>query len=218
MVDLLRSEGSCLSRHLNSKGHFRMRPPRQSGREARCENAVGLKSSRRRHDSAFFSLGLMAGSTTQATLGQVLPHSTTQEVEPSNARELLQVITKGLLRIRRLREVSNIKENKLPEFKMAYPETNKALLFTTIGQDLEVVEKEVPPLPANEILVKVHAASINPVDIQLWRSGLVGVVASTKGMGRDFSGTVVAVGSSVRGWVECDDIFGLLFHVVCLQS
>jgi Alcohol dehydrogenase GroES-like domain len=106
----------------------------------------------------------------------------------------------------------------LPEFKMAYPETNKVLLFTTIGQDLEVVEKEIPPLPANEILVKVHAASINPVDIQLWRSGLVGVVASTKGMGRDFSGTVVAVGSSVRGWADHDDIFGLLFHVVCLQS
>jgi NADPH:quinone reductase-like Zn-dependent oxidoreductase len=128
------------------------------------------------------------------------------------------VITKGLLRIRRLREVPNIKENKLPEFKMAYPETNKALLFTTIGQDLVVVEKEVPSLPANEILVKVHAASINPVDIQLWRSGLVGVVASPKGMGRDFSGTVVAVGSSVRGWADGEDIFGLFFHVVCLQS
>jgi len=127
------------------------------------------------------------------------------------------VIIKGLLRICRLQEVSDIKENKLSEFKMAYPETNKALLFTTTSQDLEVAEKEVPPLPANEILVKVHAASINPVDIQLWRSGLVGVVAGTKGMGRDFSGTVVAVGSSVRGWAVDDDLFGLLFHVVCLQ-
>jgi hypothetical protein len=194
-----------------------MRPHRRSGREARCENAVCLKSSRRRHGSAFFSLGFDGGVNNASHLGQVLPHSTTQEVEPSNSRELLQVITKGLLRLCRLQEISNIKENKLPEFKMAYPETNKALLFTTIGQDLEVVEKEVPPLPANEILVKVHAASINPVDIQLWRSGLVGVVANSKGMGRDFSGTVVAVGSSVRGWAEGDEIFGLLFHVVCLQ-
>lgn len=75
-------------------------------------------------------------------------------------------------------------------------------------------EEELPPLPASELLVKVHSASINPVDIQLWRSGLVGVVAGDKGMGRDFSGTVVAIGSNVKSWKEGDDIFGLLFHVV----
>ncbi|KAE8442857.1 hypothetical protein EG329_002599 [Mollisiaceae sp. DMI_Dod_QoI] len=94
------------------------------------------------------------------------------------------------------------------------PSINRALRFTLPGADLEAVEKDIGPLPANEILVRVHAASINPVDIQLWRSKLVGVVAGDKGMGRDFSGTVVAVGSSVKGWAEGDDIFGLLFHAV----
>lgn len=79
-------------------------------------------------------------------------------------------------------------------------------------------EEEIPPLPSSELLVKVRLASINPVDIQLWRSGLVGVVAGDKGMGRDFSGTVIAVGSKVNGWKEGDDIFGLLFHVVGLSS
>lgn len=79
-----------------------------------------------------------------------------------------------------------------------------------------MVEKEVPPLAANEILVKVKAASINPVDIQLWRSGLVAVVAGDKGMGRDFSGTVVSVGGKVKGWAEGDDVFGLLFEPVRL--
>jgi len=69
---------------------------------------------------------------------------------------------------------------------MEYPETNKALRFSSIGGALEVIEKEVPSLPANELLVKVHAASINPCDIQLWRSGLVGVVAGDKGMVRIF--------------------------------
>ena len=67
---------------------------------------------------------------------------------------------------------------------MEYPKTNKALRFSSIGGPLEVVEKEVPPLPAHELLVKVHAASINPCDIQLWRSGLVGVVSGDKGMVR----------------------------------
>lgn len=92
---------------------------------------------------------------------------------------------------------------------------NRELRFSTLGGDLEIIEKDVPALPANEILVKVHAASINPCDIQLWRSGLVAVVAGDKGMGKDFSGKVVAVGSGVKGWAEGDDMFGLLFHIVC---
>jgi NADPH:quinone reductase-like Zn-dependent oxidoreductase len=100
---------------------------------------------------------------------------------------------------------------------MVYPTVNNALHYTAPGSDLEVVEKDVAPLPANEILVKVHVASINPVDIQLWRSPVVAVVAGDKGMGRDFSGTVVAVGANVKGWAEGDEIFGLLFHVVSLR-
>jgi len=91
---------------------------------------------------------------------------------------------------------------------------NKSLRFSGLGTDLQVLEKALPPLPANEILVKVHAASINPVDIQLWRSGLVGVVAGDKGMGRDFSGTVTSVGKEVSGWAVGDDIYGLLFEIV----
>ena len=97
---------------------------------------------------------------------------------------------------------------------MVYPSTSKALRFSSRGGDLQVCEQEVPPLSASEILVKVHAASINPVDIQLWNSGLVAVVAGHKGMGRDFSGTVVSVGRDVKGWAEGDDIFGLLFKPV----
>ncbi|KAK6583412.1 hypothetical protein PZA11_004488 [Diplocarpon coronariae] len=97
---------------------------------------------------------------------------------------------------------------------MEHPSIYRALRFEGLpGSDLNIVEKDVAPLPGNEILVKVHAASINPCDIQLWRSGLVAVVAGDKGMGRDFSGTVVAVGESVKGWAEGDDIFGLLFHI-----
>lgn len=97
---------------------------------------------------------------------------------------------------------------------MARPTISKALRFTLPGADLDILEKDIAPLPANEILVKVHAASINPVDIQLWRSKLVGVVAGDKGMGRDFSGTVVEVGANVNGWNVGDDIFGMIQGVV----
>jgi reticulon-4-interacting protein 1, mitochondrial len=98
---------------------------------------------------------------------------------------------------------------------MDYPSTNKALRFTTPGSVIEVVEKDVPPLPANELLIKVHNVSINPCDVQMWKSPVVGLVAGDKGIGRDYSGTVVAVGSNVKGWSQGDKVFGLLFQVVC---
>lgn len=67
---------------------------------------------------------------------------------------------------------------------MEYPMTNRALRFTGIGRPLQVEMKGVPTLPSNEILVKVHAAAINPVDVQLWRAGLLAVVSGDKGMVR----------------------------------
>ena len=81
---------------------------------------------------------------------------------------------------------------------------------------MRVTEKEIPLIPAEEVLVKVHAASINPVDVQLWRSQLTGIVAGDKSLGRDFSGTVVQLGKDVQGWEEGDDIFGLVFEAVSL--
>lgn len=53
-----------------------------------------------------------------------------------------------------------------------------------MGGPLTVMEKPVRALAANEILLKVHAASINPCDIQLWRSGITGYVPGDKGMVR----------------------------------
>lgn len=97
---------------------------------------------------------------------------------------------------------------------MEYPKTSKALKYSAVGADLEVVEFDVPAVKANELLIKVHAASINPADTQLWRSGLIGAVAGQRGMGCDFSGIVAAVGSNVNGWTPGDEIFGLFMHLV----
>ncbi|KAH8679963.1 hypothetical protein BGZ60DRAFT_503609 [Tricladium varicosporioides] len=97
---------------------------------------------------------------------------------------------------------------------MEYPKINHALVTPGLGASLILTEKVVSPLLENELLIKVHAASINPVDIQLWRSGLVGVVAGEKGMGRDYSGTIIAVGSNVKGWNVGDEVFGFLFKAL----
>ncbi|TVY82322.1 hypothetical protein LSUE1_G004088, partial [Lachnellula suecica] len=94
------------------------------------------------------------------------------------------------------------------------PEINRALRFHSIGGPLEITEKEVHPLPANEAFMKVHAASISPCNIQPLRFGLDGVVARDKAVqGEDYSGAVIAVGSTVAEWEVGDEAFGLLFHV-----
>ncbi|EMD96916.1 hypothetical protein COCC4DRAFT_90740, partial [Bipolaris maydis ATCC 48331] len=60
----------------------------------------------------------------------------------------------------------------------------------------------------------VHAAAINPVDIQLWGNPIVGWLAGKKekGIGRDYSGVIVAVGDEVKKqgrWEVGDEVFGL---------
>ena len=100
---------------------------------------------------------------------------------------------------------------------MATPTVYKALRFEARVGDLHVTELQARPLQPYELLVRVHAASINPLDSQLWRSGLAAVVAGEKGMGRDFSGTVEAAGSQVKGFSKGDDVFGLLYQIVCFS-
>ena len=78
---------------------------------------------------------------------------------------------------------------------------------------LEDVEK---PAPADgEVLVKVHAASVNPLDWHYMR-GSPYIMRLESGIGRpkvtrlgvDFSGTVEAVGASVTRFKPGDEVFG----------
>jgi NADPH:quinone reductase-like Zn-dependent oxidoreductase len=79
---------------------------------------------------------------------------------------------------------------------------------------LEDIEK---PSPADdEILVKVHAAAVNPLDyhrlrgkpyiMRMMGSGL-GAPKSTR-MGVDFAGTVEAIGKNVKRFKPGDEVFG----------
>ncbi|KAF2500551.1 GroES-like protein [Lophium mytilinum] len=92
------------------------------------------------------------------------------------------------------------------------PPTSKSLTFLAPASPPHVISTPLAPPAASELVVKVHAAAINPVDIQLYNSGLLGWLAGKKekGIGRDYSGTVVAVGASVKGWKEGDEVFGLI--------
>ncbi len=94
----------------------------------------------------------------------------------------------------------------------------KAIVYRCYGSpdvlEFENVEK---PAPAdNEILVKIQAAAVNPLDwhymrgspyiMRLLGSGL-GTPKDTR-MGVDFAGTVEAVGRNVRQFKPGDEVFG----------
>jgi NADPH:quinone reductase-like Zn-dependent oxidoreductase len=62
----------------------------------------------------------------------------------------------------------------------------------------------------SDILVKVEAASINPVDWGI-RSGKMKMMTGSsfpRVMGKDFSGTILEVGANVVGWKPGDAVFG----------
>ena len=86
----------------------------------------------------------------------------------------------------------------------------KAARFHKQG-DADVVVYEETPTPKPEpgdILVRVQAASLNPIDTYL-RNGMAAVPGELPFVtGRDFAGVVEAVGSSVKNFKVGDEVWG----------
>jgi NADPH:quinone reductase len=73
-----------------------------------------------------------------------------------------------------------------------------------------------PPAPTdNEVLVRVHASSVNPVDGSI-AAGLLAQMGVEfeypVTLGRDYAGTVERAGAAVSGFKEGDQVFGFLLH------
>ncbi len=92
----------------------------------------------------------------------------------------------------------------------------RAAVLKGYGQPLEVVddapEPNSQPLAPHEVLIKVHAAGVNPAEYKIAR-GDMSRFMSTKFpavLGADFSGTVAQVGNSIPDFVPGDEVFGTL--------
>jgi NADPH:quinone reductase-like Zn-dependent oxidoreductase len=74
-----------------------------------------------------------------------------------------------------------------------------------------LVLEDVPvPVPSNdELLVRVHAASINPFDSAVQAGYMQGMAKTPMTLGTDFAGVVVAVGSSITHMKPGDAVYGL---------
>ena len=97
----------------------------------------------------------------------------------------------------------------------------KAIVYTQYGPPDVLQLKEVQkPTPKNdEVLIKIHAASANPVDWRLLRADpfLVRLFAGLlkpkyKILGADIAGRVEAVGRDVKQFQPGDEVFGDIFR------
>jgi len=76
----------------------------------------------------------------------------------------------------------------------------------------DVLQYEDMPIPepaSDELLIRVHAAGVNPVDWKI-REGHLGRIPLPSIMGSDFSGVVEALGSAVEGFRQGEPVFGIV--------
>lgn len=88
----------------------------------------------------------------------------------------------------------------------------KAVVLKDFHQPLAVIETGTPEPEPNEVRVRVEAASVNGFDLSVAASRLKGAVEHRFPvvLGKDFAGTVDAVGADVSGYSVGDRVFGVV--------
>ena len=87
-------------------------------------------------------------------------------------------------------------------------------IFKYNKQDISVTLVEIakPEIQADEVLVRIKAAGVNPLDNKITRGGVKMLVPHQLPltMGHEFAGIVEEVGSQVRGLSAGDKVYGLM--------
>ncbi|MGE8545182.1 MAG: NADP-dependent oxidoreductase [Acinetobacter johnsonii] len=75
--------------------------------------------------------------------------------------------------------------------------------------DVQLYEQSKPPITENDVLVKIHAASINPLDLRVLEGEFKAIqpVKFPFILGNDFAGTVVQVGANVKQFKAGDEVY-----------
>lgn len=94
----------------------------------------------------------------------------------------------------------------------------KAIAYQKFGNIdvLQTVEEPKPSIQANQVLVKVKAVSINPMDWKI-RKGEMKLMSGSKfprHTGVDFAGIIEDAGSEVSGFKKGDEVFGVVKNMM----
>ena len=85
----------------------------------------------------------------------------------------------------------------------------KAVRLNEWGKPLDLEDLPQPVPDDDQVLVRIHAASINPFDAALHAGYLASMATVPLTMGTDFSGEVVAVGANIKHLKPGDAVYGL---------
>ena len=91
-------------------------------------------------------------------------------------------------------------------------EIMRAITLESFDSDPTLQEIPTPQIAPNEVLVRVSASSVNPVDNSIVSGMLKDMVEHEFPvvLGRDFAGVVEQAGSEVSGLSEGDEVFGFI--------
>jgi NADPH:quinone reductase-like Zn-dependent oxidoreductase len=94
----------------------------------------------------------------------------------------------------------------------------KAITYQKFGNTdvLQTVEVSKPSVQSNQVLVKVKAVSINPMDWKI-RKGEMKLMSGSKfpkNIGVDFAGIIEETGSAVTNFKKGDEVFGVVKNMM----
>ncbi len=90
--------------------------------------------------------------------------------------------------------------------------TMKAIRIEQYGgpEVMRYVDIEVPEPNAGEVLVKVAAAGVDPVDYKIRQGHFLGEDKLPRTLGRELAGTIERLGEGVSGLQQGDTVFGMI--------
>lgn len=95
----------------------------------------------------------------------------------------------------------------------------RALILREFGSPLEPDEITTPVAEGGQVLVRVHASGVNPLDAKIFAGKAAHAQRQLPAVpGLDMAGTVVAVGSDVTGFAPGDEVYGMTGGVGDLQG
>ncbi len=103
--------------------------------------------------------------------------------------------------------------------KYAFPVTMRALSVPAAGADFELVHLPVPTPAADQVLVRIAASGVNPLDTKI-RAGKADHARQPLPavLGMDLAGTVVSVGEGVTDFRPGDEVYGMAGGIGGLQG
>lgn len=103
----------------------------------------------------------------------------------------------------------NVSQRPLPRRPATIPAMNAAYMMRTGGADVVRYGKLPRPVPAaGQVLIKVGAAAVNPIDVEIRSGRLPMPLPFPYVIGSDVAGKVVTCGIGVRRFAEGDRVWG----------